>query len=181
MKIRMILMIASAGVMFAQGPRGPHGMGGPPSDGQPDLSDVTSYLSLTSTQVQSLQSISTQQRAAVRGVQQQIADKQRALDTLIQKGSTDAAALGNLLIDMQNLRKQVNQSAGTYQSQALAVLTPDQKTKLNNLQAAAQLQPAIHEAGFLGLLAPPQGANAGPGAGMRMGPGPRPFFGRPRN
>jgi hypothetical protein len=83
------------------------------------------------------------------------------------KGTTDAAAVGRLMLEMAALRKQVEQTQSAVRTQVLAQLTPVQTGKLKTLEEAAKLQPAIHGAAALGLLAPPEGR----GPGMMMGPG----------
>ena len=170
MKLRVVFFAACAAVACAQGPGG----GTPP---EPSLTGITSYLGLSTTQVESLQSIQTQERTALQPLLQQIGQAQTAVQNLIGSGSTDTTALAAALLNVQNLRKQVTQKQGSFQAQAVAVLTADQKTKLGNLQAAQKLEPAIHEAEFLNLLAPPENA-AGPGvrpAGGPGGGGPRGF------
>jgi Spy/CpxP family protein refolding chaperone len=172
MKWQIILTVISATALCAQGPRGlGWGPGGPPTGAQPNLGEVKTYLSLTDAQIQSLQAIGTQERTAIDGLHQQIATKRQALDKLTSSGSTDATAMGNLLVEMQNLRKQITAVRNSLQPQALNVLTADQKTKLNNLQSATQNLPAMREAGYLGLLTSPAGPGAGLGFGPRMGLG----------
>lgn len=142
---------------------------------QPSTSDVQTYLSLTDAQVQSLQQLRTQQRQALQSTFQQIRQKQQDLQNQLSSGSTDAAALGQLLVDIQTLKKSISTAQSSYNTQALAVLTADQKTKLQTLQSAAALRPQISEATALGLLTPPSG---GAGSRMGMGPGPGMMFHR---
>jgi Spy/CpxP family protein refolding chaperone len=148
-----------------------------------DISAIKTYLSLTDTQVTALQTIRSQQRTAVGDTQQQIRQKQQALNSLLSGGSTDANAVGTLVLAIQALRKQVSTNASSLQAQAANVLNADQKTKLQALSDASKLQPAIREAEFLFLLTPPEGPMTGAGfggfpgmAGPRFGgPGPRMF------
>jgi Spy/CpxP family protein refolding chaperone len=164
--------------LLAQGPRTP------PTD------QVKTYLSLSDTQVQSLQAIQQQERTALSSLHQQIAQKESTLEQQVQSGSTDAAALGNLLVDIVNLRKQITQQQSSFRTQAAAVLNQAQQSKLKALQDAANLEPTIRQATALLLLTPPAGAPAfGPGGGPGFGPGgrfrPRPGagpqgFGPPR-
>ena len=88
MKLTLILASVLCTAAWAQpgaGPGGPH---------QPDLSDLKAYLTLTDSQVQSLQGIQTQLMTATATTRQQIAQKQRDLRDQLAKGSTDATALG---------------------------------------------------------------------------------------
>jgi len=129
----------------------------------PDVSALKTYLNLTDAQVTSLQAIRTQQRTALSNTHQQLQQKQQSLNSLLSGGSTDPNAVGQLVLDIQALRKQVSTANSSLQAQAVSVLTADQKTKLNALQDAAKLQPAIREAEFLFLLAPPTPPAGGPG------------------
>jgi Spy/CpxP family protein refolding chaperone len=166
----MLTIATLACGLYAQMPGRP-GMRG----GSPPVDELKQYLALTDAQVQALQQIRQQQAQANQSTFQEMAQKRQALQTQIRAGSNDAAALGKLLIDIEALRKRVADSDDVYQAQSVAVLTADQKTRLNALVEARKLQPVIGQAASLGLLARPEGA--GDGAGMRgpMGSG---SFGR---
>lgn len=179
MRIAM-LTIALAATLAAQGPgRGGFGFG---PGGAPGIDQVKSYLGLTDAQVQSLQQLQQQQREATRATHEEIGTKSRALHEAIAGGSADAASLGRQLLEIEALRKKIEQSLTTYRAQAAATLTADQKTKLTALDTAAKLQPTIGQAASLGLLAPPArpaGAFGPGGFGHRPmhGPGgPGPMF-----
>jgi Spy/CpxP family protein refolding chaperone len=151
----------------------------------PDVSALKTYLSLTDSQITALQAIQKQQRTGVSDLHQQVQQKQQALNALLSGGSTDANAVGKLVLDIQALRKQIDTNASSFRAQAANVLTADQKTKLKTLDDASKLQPAISEAVFLLLLAPPtpaQGGLLGPGGmggfGVFGGPGGPRFGGR---
>ncbi|HZT29997.1 MAG TPA: periplasmic heavy metal sensor [Bryobacteraceae bacterium] len=134
----------------------------------PPTDQVKTYLSLTDAQIQSLQSIRQQESQALSSLRQQIMQKQNTLAQQMQNGSTDATTMGNLLVDIVNLQKQLSQQQSTYHTQAVAVLTTDQQTKLQALQSAASLAPAVRQAEGLLLVTPPSG---GPGMGPGFGPG----------
>jgi hypothetical protein len=139
-------------------------MGAPPA---PSLTEVTAYLKLTDAQVTSLTAIRQAEATANRTTMQDIQTKQKALHDALSSGKADALTLGNLLLDIQALQKKIADSHTSTQTQAVAVLTEAQKPLLKALQDAANLQPTIQQAGFLGLLTPPAGA--GPGMGPMMG------------
>jgi hypothetical protein len=132
---------------------------------------LKTYLNLTDSQLQSFKQIAQQTRTTVQPLMQQINTKSKALQDLRRQGSADAAALGNLVVEIDNLRKQVADARTSAHTQVLAVLTADQKTKLTALEEAAKLIPAIHEAAALGLIEAPVGAGMGPGMGPGMGMG----------
>jgi Spy/CpxP family protein refolding chaperone len=159
-KLQLLVTAMCATALFAQ-----------TSQRTPPTDQVKTYLSLTDAQVQSLQAIQQQERSALSSVRQQLMQKEQSLAQQMRSGSADATALGNLLVDITNLRKQLTQNQGTYHTQAMAVLTADQQTKLQALQTAASLAPTIRQAEMLNLVTPPAGAAGGPGFGHRFGPG----------
>lgn len=169
-KSRTILAAAAlaAAVMAQAPPPGPQ----PP---QPPVTELKAYLSLTDTQVQGLLAVQTQKHAAVQQIVQEIQTKEKSLREKLTAGSTDALALGTLLVEIQNLRKRVQAADTQFRDQALAVLTADQKTKLKALEDASKLHAQIQQAAMLDLLTLPQPpAGAGPGGpGVPGGPGPR--------
>ena len=117
------------------------------------------YLGLTDAQVQALQDVQKNRNAANQAIYKQINDKQVAINSLIAAGSNDALQVGQLTLDINNLRKQLLTSGAPFREQALAVLTPDQKNKLSGLTTALQLQPAVYQAINMNLidqLSPPK-------------------------
>jgi len=167
MNFRVISITLAATALFAQGPGGPHmrGMGAPAK-----TTAVQTYLSLTDAQVTSLQQLRTAEEAALKPIFQQIGPLRQTLRTQEQGSSADATSVGKLVLSIQALEQQIAPIRASYQQQALAVLTATQKTQLAALQSAAALMPAIHEAGALNLLAPPEGSE-GPGGFGREGMG----------
>jgi Spy/CpxP family protein refolding chaperone len=181
----ILLIIVTSTAAFAQRRMGPFagpGAGGqaPLAEGQtppePTFDKATEYLGLSTAQVDALKLLITQFREQTRTVREQMAEKQKALNTLLKNNSTDAAAIGALMVEIQTLRNQIQSAHESVRAQALNVLTAEQKTKLANLEAAMALRPAIQEAMMLNLLTPPEGAAGEPmggGPGMGRGPGPR--------
>ncbi len=166
MKNSIILTLALAAASFAQGPA-------------PSITEITTYLTLSATQVNQLQDIQTKERTATQTAATSIQTKQQTLQTALQKGGSSAATLGQMLQDIEVLRKQITDAQTAANTAALLVLSPDQKTKLKALDAASQLAPDIHEAMFLNLLTPPAnaaGPGNGPGTGRGPFSGPRPQF-----
>ena len=155
MKIAIVAMTLLAVSAWAQ----------PTASPQPGITQLKAYLTLTDAQVQALQTIQSQLRTSTSALRQQIADKQTALSTNLAAGGASAAALGQLLLDVQALQKQISDAQAAAQPQAGAVLTPPQQTLLQALLAAAKLQPDIREAEMIGLIAPAAGGGAGGPAG----------------
>lgn len=177
MRFPGFLLILSAAALLAQGPPMPPDPSGPTGPPLPPSHDqLKQALGLSDDQVTQLVDLRKQEREALRPVFAQMRDKRKAVQDAMQAGGTDAAALGNLLIEMQNLRKQVRDSNLQYRDKALGVLNADQKAKLKALEEAEKLAPAIRQGVGLNLLAPPERPEGmGFGEGGPGGPG----FGRP--
>jgi hypothetical protein len=136
---------------------------------QPTFSDLKAFLTLTDAQVQSLTQLRQQENTTIRAKSEEIRTKHEALRKLIESNTTDAAAVGRLMLDIEAARKSIHSEAERFQTQAVAVLNDAQKTRLKTLEDASKLQPAIRQAGALGLLNPPEGVGFGPGPLMMRG------------
>ncbi len=163
MNLRFLPLMILAASLFAQGPGGPRHI-----TIQAKTDQVQSYLSLTDAQIQSLQQLRQSEMTALNPVMDQIAPLRQSLQTQLQSGSADAAAVGKLVLNIQALEQQVTTARNSFRDQALALITADQKTKLADLQSAADLMPTIQQAMSLNLLSPPKGLEGAPGFG---GPG----------
>ena len=121
---------------------------------------LKTFLNLTDSQVQGLQQIQQQERQANRTTMQTIRQNQANLDSMMQKGGADAAAVGRLMVENQTLQSNMSKTHESFSAQAANTLTADQKAKLKNLQDAMALMPMIHQASALGLLTSPQGVES---------------------
>jgi Spy/CpxP family protein refolding chaperone len=175
MKLRFVCMSLAATAMFAQGPGGfrGHAMSGPAQ-----TTEVQSYLNLTDTQISTLQQLRQSERTALKPIFEQLGPMHESLRAQSQSSGADATSVGKLVLSIQSLEQQAAPIRSSYQQQALAVLTADQKTKLAALESAAALMPAIHEATGLNLLTPPKGPEGPGGVSTEMMPHGR--FGGPR-
>src|SRR5688572_20121466 len=117
---------------------------------------VKQYLVLSDAQLASLRQIQENHQKAQQAVYEQMRAKQVELDRLLQAGSNDAVTIGRLMVDLNNLRRQVPVSGGPYKTQALAVLNDAQKQKIATLQQAMELQQTAGEAVSLNLADAPQ-------------------------
>jgi Spy/CpxP family protein refolding chaperone len=162
----MVAIVAAVAVA-QPGPR--RFAAGAPADAvAPPADAVKTQLGLTDAQVTALQQLRQQEATATQTIHQDIAAKQKSLRDQLNAGVTDAAALGRLLLDIEALRKRTETAHASYQTQAVATLTADQKTKLKTLEDAQKLQLAIMQAIGLNLLVPAEGM---PGPGAPGGPG----------
>jgi hypothetical protein len=117
----------------------------------PSSEEIKRYLVLTDAQLTSLNTIAAARRQAQSNVYNQISEKSTALHNLLSAGSTDAARIGQLMIEINNLQKQVVPTE-PYRSQALNILTNEQKAKLPPLAQALQLQGTAYQASSLNLI-----------------------------
>ena len=155
---RIIMLTAAlAAGLLAQAPP----PGGPRHHMQPHEA-IKAHLNLTDSQVQALQQIQDQQRAAIGPMMQQIGQKHAALNDLLQKGGADPAAVGKLMIEIDALQKSISQKQVSFSDQARNTLTADQKTKLKGLEDMRKAMPAMSDAMALSLMAP-DGPMHGPG------------------
>jgi hypothetical protein len=146
----------------------------------PNYTEIKQYLGLTDSQLQSLQSVLDSRNQAMQNIYGQINQKYTTLNQLMNSDNATAAQLGQIMLDIRNLQKQLPLNDGPYKAQALNVLTADQKTKLPKLSEALQLQTTAGQAGMLllidypqyvGSLIPLAGTGAATGAnGMLLAP-----------
>jgi hypothetical protein len=122
----------------------------------PVYTEIKQYLTLTDGQLQSIQTVLDSRNQVLQNLYNQINQKNQTLYQLLNSDTGSAAQLGQLLLDIRNLQKQLPLSDGPYKTQALNVLTADQKAKLPKLAEALQLQPTAGEAGMLLLIDYPQ-------------------------
>lgn len=174
MKRLVVLFAAAATLSLAQGPMMPGRGPGPGSAANAGVDDVKAFLKLTDAQLATLRGLRRDEAESNRAVHEKIGERAQALRTAMQRVAPVASEVGQILIDMQNLRKQVADNDAKYRTQALAVLTAEQKVELAKLDAARQLQDEVHQATALNLLERP-GPPAGAGPIMRRMPGPAGF------
>jgi hypothetical protein len=124
----------------------------------PDRTGYTllkAYLQLSDDQLQSLGEIQRQQDGDLQARYQQISNKQEQLRSLLGSGSNDSAQIGQLEIDIVNLRKELSIASRPYRQQSLTILTTDQLKLLPKLVYSLVLKRLASEAVSLHLLDDP--------------------------
>jgi Spy/CpxP family protein refolding chaperone len=109
-------------------------------------------LGLSDDEITRLRELRQQTTDANRSLCEQMAERQRTLRIVSQRPTPDAVEIGQVVVDMINLQKQMESANGGSNAQALAMLTAEQKTKLKALEDAAKLQAAVRQATALNLL-----------------------------
>jgi hypothetical protein len=117
--------------------------------------ELKAYLVLTDAQLTALMQIQQQKADAERAFYAQISAKQQELNNLLNAGSRDANRVGQLMIDIQTLRKQLPLPSDSYRAQAQALLTQEQKNKLPALTSALQLATPAYQAVNINLVVAP--------------------------
>lgn len=163
-------LLLGAMTLFAQ--QGPFGRGGGMMMARTD--EVQAFLGLSDQQVKDLNAVRSTFRDAARPLMQQIGEKMKALRDAREQ-DPNSATVTQLKADLADLQKQEQTLRSQYRSQAQAILTGQQKSKLAALQQALELMPVARQAVGLNLLDAPQDFPGGPG-GAWMG-GPRPHGG----
>jgi hypothetical protein len=119
--------------------------------------ELKENLGLTTFQVEQLVAILREKTEALLETYKQLAQKEAELHSLLTSGSQDLNRIGKLTVDIHNLRTPPSPSNNQYRERALAILTPDQKTKLATLELALRLNPTAYQAVTLNLIeGPPQ-------------------------
>ena len=114
--------------------------------------ELKANLGLTTFQVEQLVAILQEKAKGLQETYKQIAQKESELYSLLNSGSQDVNRIGQLTLDIHNLRTQPPLSNNGYRQRALAILTPDQKTKLAILEQALRLNPPAYQAVTLNLI-----------------------------
>lgn len=110
------------------------------------------YLELTDTQVNAISQAYTTFQTFQSGKIQRMAQVQLELSQETAKSTIDPMALGVRYAELEAIRRELNAEQGKVAAQIQGTLTPAQKTKLQSLQQAIQLQPVICEAQAFLLL-----------------------------
>lgn len=166
MKPLFVLLLFSC-ALVAQGPMQPN------VRYQPTFDEVKSALNLNDDQFAKLKQLQQDKMAATQAFYTKMSDKQKELNALLENNSQDAAKIGQLMLELQQLRKQPPPGAGDLHEKAVEVLTADQKMKLHQLEEAQKMRGAVDQAVQLGLLVPPANVSnarpTGPGVMHPMG------------
>lgn len=155
--------------MRMAGPQAQAGMAAQPQA----FTALKDALGLTDQQVQQLIDMRKQVAESNKSLAEQIQAKRQEIANLMNSANPDPAKIGQLHLDIRKLQEQRLARLEQLRTQALTVLTAEQKQKLADLEKTLASARAARQAAALGLVAPPQPrAGAGPyGMGLRN---PRP-------
>ena len=118
----------------------------------PPVVFVTNFLQLAPEQTMALITMIQARDAALQPVAMKIQADQEALGKLLDSPDADPVTVGRLLIEIRTLEKQASAAAHDASAQFEAVLTQDQRDRLQFVRQAAQVEPAIPAFKAVGLL-----------------------------
>lgn len=147
--MKLLTVILAAGTLaWAQSPATPVMPVVPPQH----YEALKQFLVLTDAQLNALIEVQRTRQNAEQAIWEQMRERQVELDRLLNAGSNDTAAIGRLMVEINNLRRQLPLSGAPYRTSALAVLNEAQKAKLPQLAQALTLQIPAGNAVSLNLI-----------------------------
>jgi Spy/CpxP family protein refolding chaperone len=169
MKSTVLLVCLASASLLAQGP-GPRARLGPAAGEAPALTELTQFLNLSDAQLTQLKQLRADHAALLQPNATKARELGQQLAEAMRSDNPDSARVGQLLVDIKKLREAGRDSHEALAEKSRAVLTPEQRAKLQTLEEARKLGPAARQATALGLLALPE---PGSGQGMLGRPGGR--------
>lgn len=121
------------------------------------------YLNLSDSQVRALDALQAQRRDQARASIENLEQKQKALRTRLASSATGPLAVGSAVLQLELAKTRAEITTTDLTGEAVAYLTPAQRTKLRELERVRQLQFAAREAGQRFLIAPPDAVVNGSG------------------
>lgn len=127
---------------------------------------VTTYLTLTDSQLTGFTAIRQTEQTAAQPIQTQLRSKQEELRSALKATPVNTATVTSLQTEIAALKAQLDKIEADARTQMAALLTSAQKVKLATLEAAAALKEEIQGAEMVGLLSGGPGL-LGPGGGRK--------------
>jgi periplasmic protein CpxP/Spy len=131
----MLSLIAA--VALAQGPHGPDGPGF-------EFHHLLKQLDLSTTQQEQVKAIFQQEKPTLQSLHQQMEQNRTAMDNLQASGAFDENKTRTLATQGSSTMVEMEVEHQKIKAEITALLTPDQKTKLAQLQAEHQQRMAQH-------------------------------------
>ena len=113
---------------------GPGGPGGPNGPGGPPLGMIAQHLGLSEEQKTQLKAIHEKQMEATKPLMQTAGESAAAFEKALEADSPDPAALGQAAIAMRNARRQVEAAHQAGFEEIKALLTPEQRAKVEEME-----------------------------------------------
>jgi len=119
--------------------QGPHGFGGPG-----DFHHMLKQLDLTSDQKSQVKAVWEKEKPSLQPLMQQMRQSQNAMKTLQASGPFDEAKTRALATQNSQTMIELQVAHERIKSEIMQILTPDQKTKLAQLEAAHEANMGKH-------------------------------------
>ena len=179
--------VLCATTLVAQGPRAlergeghrGRGMRGPGMHSEA----LNSYLNLTEQQVAELKTARQTSREESRPIMQALREKGQALREEMRMESPNPGVIGDLTVEVKDLRDQLKAARTAQRNQLLGLLTEEQRGQVEELERVMEelervisLQAAAHQAAAMNFIEGPErspGMRGGRGGKGRPGFGPR--------
>ena len=157
-----LVLLGGAGLAMSQG-RG-EGFGKARRAGAGDfLFRMKDQLGLSDQQITQMKDVMKKERETLFQLTQDLRSKKHDLVNLLESASPDPTTLGKTMIAERDLKKQIREAREKGRTDFLAILTPEQKAKVEQLRKNRPM-------GGQGM----RGVGRGLGAGQGMRPGMRP-------
>lgn len=137
-------------------------LGHSPSEDRAWFPDLPAYLELTEGQIEELQALREQLHEAIRPVAEAMREKHRRLQEELASDSPQPDTLGELLLGIRADQRAIREIQVDQRQDSVAVLAPEQQTKLRRLRVALILQVAARQAVALNLISDPADESAPP-------------------
>ena len=137
---------------------------------------VNSYLNLTEQQVAELKTARQTSREESRPIMQALREKGQALREEMRMESPNPGVIGDLTVEVKDLRDQLKAARTAQRNQLLGLLTEEQRGQVEELERVISLQAAAHQAAAMNFIEGPErspGMRGGRGGKGRPGFGPR--------
>jgi hypothetical protein len=116
---------------------------------------VAMFLGFTSGQAEQFGILLSRFQSNLRPVQEQIAAHQQQLNILLSQPNPSPALVGSLVLQIHALEQQVAHVVESFHTAFVALLTQEQKQKIEEVTLASQLQPVVGAFVTLYLVPPP--------------------------
>jgi len=110
------------------------------------------FLQLTEQQAADLRALLEARKDIVEPLMKQIPEKEKELPDLLNSASPEPAAVGRVTIAIHDLRRQVDEARKDFAAGFEALLSAEQKTRVNAARQAARLQPVVGALRELGII-----------------------------
>ena len=177
-----VAVLLGAGAAWAQAPAGDGPQGAAPSGQAPERRDgfgrperMSRALDLDEAQQEKVREIREEQRPQREALHEKMSANREALHQLLESGTADANAVGELVLEGRKLREEGKALFETEQKKVRAILNPDQQKKFDAMQERMKEHRRGPEGfGMPGERGPrrgPGGSGRPEGAGTPGGPG----------